>query len=301
MPRHVAVVFVHGILAENDNYDAPMRLKLRDKLKDLEEHLHFQTIYWATEIRNHQREFMETAGIAYTKLRKMVVQGLGDAAAYQKTSSERHSAYHRIQGCINLQLDHLVALGHPKMPLIFIGHSLGCHIISSYVWDMNQLRQKTSDEIKHEPDWIKELWNKLQMQNSTPFRRLGTLAGIVTFGSNIPLFTFAFGQGGFCSLTSVHPDRPHLSPAFPGAELDSALLEKARWLNFFSKKDVLGYPLKTVDAYRRNSRIVDIPVSSEARITGYVPYWSLISAHNGYWTNKKVIDETANFIRGIVE
>ena len=56
---------------------------------------------------------------------------------------------------------------------------------------LEQNRQ-VRDEIKHEPD---ELVRQLheEMKRATDFRRLDTLAGLVTFGSNIPLFTFRFG------------------------------------------------------------------------------------------------------------
>ena len=56
------------------------------------------------------------------------------------------------------------------------------------------------------------------MKHATDFRRLDTLAGLVTFGSNIPLFTFTFGAARIYPLTRAPSDDAGgtLKPAFPG-------------------------------------------------------------------------------------
>src|SRR5206468_1166883 len=111
--------------------------------------------------------------------------------------------------------------------LIFIGHSLGCHIISSYVWDMNRLKQYTAAEIEAQPSEAKALWEELN--DASPIRRLDTLAGLVTLGSNMPLFTFTLGPDQVFPITCVSDRHAalNLTPAFPGARLAPHVREQA--------------------------------------------------------------------------
>jgi hypothetical protein len=305
MPRHVAVVFVHGILGENISFAEIMRQGLVALLpKELRGYVTFESVSWADLVRGRQRNFLQkaraSADIADSRLRRFLIEGLGDAAAYQKTRHRENSIYHNVQSRIGETLAYLDAPGREDRPLIFIGHSLGCHIISSYVWDLNQLKQLTEAEALAEPE-VKELW--LKLQNATAFRRLDTFAGFVTLGNNMPLFTFTFGPERVYPITSAPPDPTGrgLKPAFPGSALARPLLEQARWLNFFSKRDLLGYPLKSLNAaYQEEGRIQDICVRSESLRSRTIPYLSFLSAHTGYWTNRTVLSETASLIRDIV-
>ena len=60
------------------------------------------------------------------------------------------------------------------------------------------------------------------------------LAGMLTFGCNIPLFTFAH------DLEDLKPIK------FPGENLTDGEKEVAKWINFYDADDVLGYPLKQI-------------------------------------------------------
>jgi len=307
MPQHVAVVFVHGIQAENLNFADGMKAKLRGKIpRKLREYVEFQSVFWAGTVRAQQQRFMDRAANDYdidpSQMRRFFVEGLGDAAAYQKTRSRRNSAYYAIQDCITSTLSQL-ELSHPDRPVIFVGHSLGCHIISSYAWDLNWLKQKTPEEIEAEGDpELKKL--ALELRDASPLRRLDTFAGFVTMGSNMPLFTFTFGPERVYPITSIRPDmeRMGVTPAFPGRGLAPGVAAKARWLNFFSKHDLLGFPLKSLNnAYRNEARLLDIPVRSESWFSALSPTYRFVSAHSGYWTNSTVVRETANLIQAIIE
>ena len=138
---------------------------------------------------------------------------------------------------------------------------------------MNKLKQISEDGLKRETDEARRLHE--EMKHATPFRRLETLAGLVTFGSNIPLFTFTFGPARIYPLTRAPYDDAGgtLEPAFPGNKLPVALQQSAQWLNFYSKRDVLGYPLKPLNEYfDAEPRIEDICVRSESRISRILPY-----------------------------
>ena len=308
MPQHVAVVFVHGIFAKTIQYSAPMQAQLLKRLpKELRKYVNFEEVFWAGQVRGRQTAYMKNAkidaDIVENKLRTFFIEGLGDAAAYQKTRQRENSIYYQVHDEINNTLRRFDDRTYKNTPLIFIGHSLGSHIISSYVWDLNKLKQKPEDEIKHEPDELVRRQYE-EMKHATALRRLDTLAGLVTFGSNIPLFTFTFGAARIYPVTRAPSDGAGgtLKPAFPGHELPVALQKNAQWLNFYSKRDVLGYPLKPLNEYfGAEPRIEDICVRSESRISRVLPYWSNISAHTGYWTNATVLSRTTALIRDIIE
>jgi hypothetical protein len=306
MPRHVAIVFVHGILGNQFDFAAKMEHKLRQRLPPaLQDFVHFRSVFWAGTVREHQRDYFgrarTTGKIRHNTLRRYIIEGLGDAAAYQKTRGRRNSVYHAVHDAISSKIKSLDGRGRENSPLIFIGHSLGCHVISSYLWDLNKLTQRTELEIKQHDDPDEQaLWYELK--DASPLRRLKTLAGMVTLGNNMPMFTFTFGPDAVYPITA--PVRlasgQIIEPAFPGAELPEPLRKQARWLNYYSKTDLLGFPLKALnDDYRNAEKIFDICVRSES--PWFIPYFWCLFAHIRYWTNRTVLHGTAQLIRDIVD
>ena len=141
------------------------------------------------------------------------------------------------------------------------------------------------------------------METQPPFRRLETLAGFVTMGCNMPLFTFTFGPDKIVPITTGRTPTDH--PAFPGIGLPPNVKTKAQWLNFYSRNDLLGYPLKPLNgAYAAEPRITDIPVVSAGRLKRLLcsPYPALATyaAHTGYWTHRPVIRRTAALLTDII-
>ena len=307
MPQNVAVVFVHGIFARAIQYSLPMQKQLLGLFpRELRRYVNFEEVFWAGPVRGRQAAYMRNArndaDIVENRLRDFFIQGLGDAAAYQKTSKRENSIYYQVHDEISKTLKRFDDRLHSNTPLVLIGHSLGSHIISTYVWDVNKLKQRSADDVQHEPEDVRDLYEELR--NASAFCRLDTLAGLVTFGSNIPLFTFTFGTARVYPLTLA----PHtaeggaLKPAFPGVRLPAGLQDGAQWLNFYSRRDVLGYPLKPLNEhFNAEPRIQDICVRSESTASRLLPYWSNYSAHVGYWKNPTVLKRTAELIRQIVE
>jgi hypothetical protein len=258
----------------------------------------FRNVFWADIVRGRQKDYVRHAeamsDLKVSRLRRFVIEGLGDAAAYQKTRLQG-SAYYLIQAEIARVLKELDAETAEPRPLIFIGHSLGCHIISSYAWDLNKLKHRAHEHPREDED---ELSRKLDpFKNYSPFRRLETFAGFVTLGSNMPLFTFTFGPQRVYPIT--HTNDASIRPAFPGSALRGKAREQARWLNFYSDRDILGYPLKPLnDTYAHEDRIRDIRVRSEGWT---IPPWNTIRAHTGYRDNRIVIRETAKLIQDLIE
>jgi len=163
--------------------------------------------YWADVLQQRQTDYLVDAGAAneldFLSLRSFVVQALGDAAAYQhvrQPNATYKQIHSRIRDAVHRVSAHVLD-GNP-VPLIVLAHSLGSHIISSYVWDSQHGSATGADP------------------HGTSFERMEWLAGMVTFGSTIPLFTFAFDPAVAVSFPgSALPDEIGVSasPASHGA------------------------------------------------------------------------------------
>lgn len=303
MTTPIAVVFMHGINASRNDYADGMRDRLIEALpKGMREAVTFRSIFWADIVRVRQKDYWTSAtattSFSPNPLHKLVLEGLGDAAAYQKTRDYRNSAYYAIQARIRETFNSLDEPQFADRPLVIIAHSLGCHIMSSYAWDLHKIKQLPADSHGiDEPTREFVRWT----QNASPFMRLDTFCGFVTMGSNMPLFTFMFGPGEVIPITRTND--PRLKPAFPGSALLQDARSHAQWLNFFSTSDPLGYPLKPLNAaYQDEPLLTDVPVVSEGRLRATLQPRALnaLSAHTGYWKNRQVITKTAKLLQTLI-
>lgn len=297
MRRDIVVVFVHGINITSQDYYVGMRDRLLRALPKADRpYVTFRAVFWADIVRGRQQEYLlyasEQTSFQPTRLHKLVIEGLGDAAAFQKTFATS-SAYEEIHERLRRTIRDVSTGLKDQRPLVFIGHSLGCHIISSYAWDMHKLKapELDSQASRGPPD--------------PPFARLDTFAGLITMGSNQPLFTFNIGP------QYVHPitrsQKPGAYPAaFPGPMVDPAVRAQSRWLNFYSARDPLGYPLKPLnEAYDDEPLLTDVHAFSEGTLhrifmRGWLRELSAMKAHAGYWRNRKVVSQSAQLLGNII-
>jgi len=183
-----------------------------------------------------------------------------DAIAYQRVPGDHPDMYRQIHQRLH---DHLVqlrtALGQQDPPLVIIAHSLGSVIMSNYIWD-----EQTQHGL-----------------GTTPLTRMETLAGFVTFGSPLPLFTLA--------LDDV------ISITFPPPTLPAPLHGHAQWLNFFDADDVLGYPLKPLSPSYAQAVRADLEINVGHLFTAWNPI-----AHTAYWTEHDFTKPVAQLLRDLV-
>ena len=306
MASKVAVLFVHGINNHDQQFHRPMQDRILKALpSSLRGYVDFEPAIWSEVVRRHQRSYMDRLEalrlVDNNKYRRMALQGLGDAAAYQKTRNYKNSSYYHIQAEVRAAIERLEQRGGPDRPLVFIGHSLGCHILSTFAWDTYSMRRMPAERLRGEDDKTREFASYLN--EGSAFRRLETLAGFVTMGSNMPLFTFTFGPDNIIPITKPRPPAEHA--AFPGPSLSREILARARWYNYYSRNDLLGYPLKPLnDDYHAEGRITDVPVVSERWwrrvMCAPMPALCAYAAHVGYWTHPKVIRGTAGLLADLI-
>ncbi|MFQ5488293.1 MAG: hypothetical protein ACE5ET_07630, partial [Gammaproteobacteria bacterium] len=203
------------------------------------------------------RDARRSGNLDFIGMRKFMLTAFGDASAYQKVESAENTTYQEIHARVGKVIKNLYEAdldGSPK-PLIVMAHSLGGHIMSNYIWDM-----------QHAGD----------TQLST-FERMQYLSGMITFGCNIPFFTFAYKK--------VVPIE------FPPRRLSADLKRKAKWLNFYDPDDVLGYPLKPISPEYRRVVTKDISIN----VGGILSSWNPM-AHSKYWTDNDFTKPVARYI-----
>ena len=263
----LAVVVIHGMGTQEPDYAEEMIDELNKRVakrrKDPTK-IAWKTIFWADILDGRELAYFRRAKnrseMDYLRLRKFIVTSLGDAVAYQKVTSQHNTAYRDIHGRVG-QAIHDLYVGdlqsRPK-PMIVLAHSLGGHIMSNHIWDMQHPKPGGPPAL-------------------SPFERMKWLSGFVTFGCNIPLFTFAYSV--------VEPIK------FPPPGLRPDLRDKARWLNFYDPDDVLAYPLRPVSP--KYSQVVDRDIAINAG--GIFSSWNPLS-HLKYWEDNDFTKPVAAFL-----
>lgn len=161
----LGVLFIHGIGSQDVDFADGMIEKLRDELTDPKA-VAFQTVHWAPLIEEKSQQMwnrLNTRKLRWKSFRKFFINSLGDVTAYN------NEMYDEVHACIE---DSMMALRHKLhyngfVPVIVIAHSLGCAMITDYIWD----RQKKNDPV-HD-------------------RFMLPVKAIFTMGCNIPVFALS--------------------------------------------------------------------------------------------------------------
>lgn len=264
MTDRLGVIVIHGMGSQKPDFAEEMIDEVNGRLarkhrKDVSR-IAWQPVYWADVLEDAQVRYLRAARRAadldYIGLRRFMLTAFGDAAAYRRADGP-NSTYKRIHRVVKEKIRRLYREGleRNEAPLAVMAHSLGGQIMSNYIWDMQ----------------------KRPPRNLNRFERLETLSGIITFGCNIPMFTLAYDP--------VEPI------AFPPATLPDDLKRKAKWLNFYDPDDVLGYPLKPINAAYSKVVNADTPIN----VGGLAASWNPAS-HGGYWTDNDFTKPVAAFL-----
>ena len=283
MSKPLAVAIIHGMGTQHEPGFESTCQKLMDSVRGYGVHVDdiaYKGIYWAHVLNKRQEEYWAkaqasgafdtiTARLAWNDLREFVVDYLADVTAYQRVSQkvdhdERNAAsgtYVEIHRIVQSSLAELRAEAGADVPLIVLAHSLGGHIMSNYVWDIQVAKPVVAP-------------------GASGLERMDTLAGMITFGCNIPLFTFAY--------------RPQdIKPiAFPGRALAADQKAKAKWINVYDPDDVLGYPLNTLDSYQQAGFCEDRKIDAGGALVSWNP-----ASHTGYWEDDDFHRIVADYLK----
>ena len=269
--KKLGVLIIHGIGQPTRDYADACIAELNGRLLDsgvVAGRVVFEPVYWADILSDKEDRMYRDLCRAYSLrdffgLRKFEINALADAVAYRYVPDDPKSVYRLVHQRIRNSFYALKEkLEDENPPIVVLAHSLGGHIISSYVWDA----QKSHPYMGVTRDW-------------TDFERGETLCGVVTFGCNIPLFTLA--------LDKVEAIR------FPGRNIPDELKRKTCWFNYYSPRDILGFPLAPLGG--GYDRVKDVSVN----VGSVFAFWNPL-CHTQYWTANSFTKPVSAFLADIV-
>lgn len=266
MAHPIAVAFVHGIGRTEPGYSAPMQRALERAFEERPSSstggLVFEEVNWSAALQNREDllyERLDEAGpLGWGKLRHFMVDFAADAIAYQPAPSDR-SAYDAVHLEVAHTLARLAERAGPRAPLCIIAHSLGTVIASNYLYDLAKRRHSfCSCEVR-------------AAIGRSPLERGETLTLLYTLGSPIALWSLRYPKFGQPipfpprRLGHHHPDLV------------------ARWVNVYDPDDVIGYPLRELNAGYRRAVTEDRAIAAGSLLTGWTPL-----SHVAYWSNARL-------------
>jgi len=287
MSFKLGVLLIHGMGSQEAGYANRMieELKLRvQRLGADDRKICFEPVWWAPVLAQRQENLLRYLAdgndLDWMDLRRFVVHSLADAIAYQDTptSTDQINVYREVHqkiagsmAALRQRIEAGAPPNAPDVPLVVIAHSLGCHMISNYIWDVRNPKPR-----------------RKAPQNA--FERFQTLTSIITFGCNIPLFTLAY-----TNLEPIDFPTPGISQLFPNATQEE-IAAVTQWLNFYDPDDILGYPLKSLDPKYAAKVTRDIPVNAGGLLRSWNP-----ASHTEYWADNDVTKPTAALLHRILK
>ncbi len=277
----IGAVIIHGMGSQEPGFSKPLAHELASRLGGDSARVVFKEIYWADVLEPRETRLWDAMGTAHDPsgrpvrvdwawARDFVVHNFGDALAYHRESVRQGGTYADVQARISRALRELKAAVDPGAPLVIFAHSLGCHMMSDYIWDRQQWSGPPADVC--EP--------------------IDTVTSLVTFGCNIPLFSLDFDSPKPIDLPGPGVRRP-------------ALLAASRWLNFLNKNDVLGWPMKPLylqdpaGLTPRQRQTVDRIEDYEIEVGTIATCWNP-GSHMAYWTDEKLIQPAARHLGALL-
>jgi hypothetical protein len=215
--KDVGLITIHGMGEVDYQYYKGLESALQRKLGADWSRVSFQNVQYAPILQEAQDALWDDMHhepdnkLHSDAIRKFFLYGFGDAGSLEYSSRNNPSRYLSVQAEIQRAIDAAYdGLGRdPGKPLVIIAHSLGCQVISNYLWDAKSDRYIFENADTSDPD-------------KAAFRKLNNLENLVTTGCNIPLFI-----SGLDNRTCF--EAPNDSFA---------------WDNFYDADDVLGWPLR---------------------------------------------------------
>lgn len=254
MSKQLAIITLHGMGEYKPNYFQELREELIDDLGDDWSKIAFEPVQYQPILQNNQNEIwqrMNRFHLDGPTLRRFLLFGFSDAGSLEHSARSTVSTqYLNVQKAIMQAIDQAyIQLGNTNKPVIIVAQSLGCQVISNYVWDA-----QNNKGIFRAQDYAED-------NDQNNFRRLKSCVHLLTTGCNIPMFV-----GGLDPIQAIKKPSDHFT-----------------WDNYFDKDDVLGWPLSPLSPSYQ-ALVTDHEISAGGIFSGWSP-WS----HAQYWGDKDVL------------
>jgi hypothetical protein len=279
----VALMTVHGMGETPPDYAADLGQRLRTRIGPrFTRQADMRAVYYQDILKPNEREiWRRVAGdgiVRYEQLRKFLLFGFADAAGLENRKEDPGSVYELAQIEIAKTLLDIYSGNGADTPLVLLSHSLGCQVLSSYIYDAQKARSGIPvaagvwRDIDH---WSRTLQGRALTEPEKHFLACGTALGWITTGCNIPIFVAAHKE---MTIIPIAPPRPNF-----------------KWINFYDPDDVLGWPLQPLsEGYR--VLVEDRAINAGHGVINWlVKSWNPLS-HSSYWQDEQVVGELASML-----
>lgn len=276
MAKTIAVAVIHGMGSQGESkpkvddvrFSQDLFWGVRHQLgEDLFRRVGWREIFWADILQARQQKYLDditTLGAKWAVPRDFVMSRLADAASYRRVPYHvdpetgqtplRTDTYHRVHARVARTLRRLEELTGPDTPLIVLAHSLGGHVMSNYMYDMAQ--------------------GQALYPAQSGFQAFQTLSSFVTFGCNIPVFSFNV------------PSQNVTPISYPGYSIAPKNRARPWWYNVNAPTDVLGMALApfapAYSAMAKDDLLRDVSMDVGRPLVKRTP-----ASHNAYWSDDK--------------
>ena len=281
----VALITVHGMGETPPEYADALMDSVRARLGALADQAVMRSVYYQKILQDNQALVWDRtkslSTVRFDELRKFVLYGFGDAAGLENRKEIPGSVYELAQGEIARALMSAHAL-RPGMPVVFLAQSLGCQVLSSYIYDAQKAaegRPVGAGIWRNIDAWARQTYRRSLTASERSFLGAGSCAGLVTTGCNIPIFVAAHKE-------------MHIIPIRPPTSL-------FKWINFYDPDDALGWPLQPLSAGYRTlveDRVVN---ANDGVLSMVLKSWNPLS-HNLYWRDDTVLDAVTAMLRRFI-
>lgn len=281
MPQ-AALLTVHGMGETPRDYAEKLFQAVAARLGPLSGRVDFRSIYYQDILKPNQEtvwaRVSDTTRLHYADLRRFLLFGFGDAAGLENRKEIDGSVYELAQAAIARQLLG-VARQDPSTRVVFLAQSLGCQVLSSYIYDAQKALsggQVLAGVWKDIDAWAMRALGARLSDSDRRFMAGATCAAFVTTGCNIPIF---------CAAHKQMDIKPIARPT-PGFE----------WINLYDPDDALGWPLQPLSpgyAELVDDRAIN---AGQGVVTWILKSWNPLS-HTAYWGDAQVLDAVTQRLR----
>jgi hypothetical protein len=270
-----ALLTVHGMGETPRDYAEKLFEAVAARLGPLSAQVAFRSIYYQDILKPNQEavwaKVSETTHLRYADLRRFLLFGFGDAAGLENRKEIDGSVYELAQEAIARQLL-AVARHDPATSVVFLAQSLGCQVLSSYVYDAQKAAaggQVGAGIWKDIDAWARRALGERLTEPEKRFLAGATCSAFITTGCNIPIF---------CAAHKQMDIRPIARPT-----------ARFEWINLYDPDDALGWPLQPLSpgyAALVDDRAIN---AGQGVVTWILKSWNPLS-HSAYWADAQVLD-----------
>ncbi|KQZ32707.1 hypothetical protein [Duganella sp. Root1480D1] len=272
----VALLTIHGMGEQPLDYADDMRRALSHRMGAAFADVDVHSVYYQHLLKPNELDVWnrtrERSTVRYEQLRKFILFGFADAAGLENRKEYDNSVYEQAQIEIARALLAILENRGPETPIVLLAHSLGCQVMSSFIYDAQKRAGGGSVAAG--------IWKPGRMADSLTaeqrkFLQCGTVRTFVTTGCNIPVFVAAHQRMDV---------KPIIKPN-PGFA----------WLNLYDPDDALGWPLQPLEG-GYETLVEDRVVNAGQGILDFMTKsWNPLS-HTAYWTDDEVIKPLAGVL-----